>query len=257
MNNIPKKLFTMTKWLALFGLLLTAEAAGAASMTFQFTGVVTLALSSRDPLGSAMSGYVTIDPATLTNTQFSDANSLEEYNYYNPPGPFPQDGYATTASFNGSLGLEDGTFGSANLIIERNENGDTGYGDNGLSVTGGTYFCEGAVCGWNQVELIFDDNHGLNSTFFEDPNGGLSVTQPMDFMDETLKYGFLNWYDSTTNVFAMDQFNVTSMTVTMVPEPDTFALFGAALAALACSRKCRRIVYDRKAGRNAPQVGKA
>ncbi|MBV8665502.1 MAG: PEP-CTERM sorting domain-containing protein [Burkholderiaceae bacterium] len=223
------------KIVGMLGLLLATGAAVATPVTYTFTGTVDWN-SNGDPIGSTVSASLTVDPATFTNVGEGDGSTyLEQYGIYFPPTPSPMSGSATTSTMNFNLG--GGDVDDAWAMVDRNAGGD---GFNEYWVSGNTEICSDGTCYWNSIYLNTWDFNGLATNIFQDPNAGLDVTQPVNFMAAgTFNFAGLSYFDGTTlheDGMTLDSVSISTDPAN-VPEPATVALFGIALAGLGLAKR--------------------
>lgn len=91
-----------------------------------------------------------------------------------------------------------------------------------------------------QLELAVFDYFGAGSTLFTDPDGGLSFAQGVDLAGESAVASFAAFSDNGPSNYAV-VVGLTSLSISLVPEPADALLL---VAGLVCLRMTRRSATD-------------
>lgn len=217
--------------------LMLSSAVSAAPSTYTFTGVVT---RGTDAVGSAITGSMTLDPASLAFPVFQETDGATYSSVFNnsplPSNPLQLSG--SICSVTTCIDILDipGGYVQSDVFLRKNFAGSLNeYGLSLINFDPGNVFLP-------ILSISTTDNNGTASNMFSTP--GLALDQPVNwFADGAVTTGSLSRESGGPgDPFFNDGFQITSMRVA-APEPSTFALMAAGLigVALALRRRMRPV----------------
>lgn len=217
--------------------MLLSGTASAELMTFSFTGIV---LTGMDPVGSTITGSMTLDPAAGTRHVFSNSDgSTYLYQRALSLGDDPLQISGNVCSITTCVDLLTypgpnlGGYIEQDVSIQKNFQGSTNSYSLGLiNAHAGEYF--------PIMSLSTTDANGAASNMFS--TLGLDLDQPVNwFANGATTTGSFSSNNGYPDLFFFDNYEITSMRVS-VPEPGTFALLAAGLLAVVLAVKRRAAV---------------
>jgi hypothetical protein len=219
-------------------------AAQASPTTWNFTGVVEYDVNGDSP-GRTVSGWLTIDIQTLydqsTNGTTQNRSSGLFFGTASQANVFPKAAQSIPPQVSGqySGGLSQFSIGGADnydfgyISLTRNDSETNSIFISGKSVDNNGHE--------RYISLHVLDFLGTTSQIFDDPNGGLNLTQNIDWVAPGAASQFYGYeYDTVNRTYSAYQGGLlTSVSVSSAPEPATLAL--VALGLTVAVRRSHRI----------------
>ncbi len=193
----------------------SAGSANAAMTTWTFTGTLDHDSSQ------VVTGWLSFDPLVTNGYLITESNQQSGMSFFGPPPELPKvTGYAHFGSFDVFVG---GGLGGDQSFTQVTKNY---YGSTGYNILGRSYDDQGNFSSY--IQLVTSGTLGI----FTALTPTLALDQPINwFAPGATPFGYL--YGNGV----AEGFNLTSVTVSAVPEPDSAVLIALGLAGLGLLRR--------------------
>jgi hypothetical protein len=227
---------------ALLAALTPFESVYAIPTTWTFTGVVDWDYN-QGPTGQTISGWLRLDPTTLTIQETNGTTSSSISGAFCPPSvpvegdctgtqsdPLQVSGEYVDGIHGFSVGGDLDTYDVGSMRMHRN--GNAGHN---------SFEARGMAAGpFALIVINVSDALGTSSSIFADPNGGLNLTQEINWFASGAipRFEVLVGHGEDPSLYKSG--TILTMAVSTVPEPSSFALALAGLGLLGFARLAQR-----------------